>query len=374
VPRRILVVDDEAAIRRVVVSLLGGDYECEDACDGAQALEVIARSNFDLVLTDVRMPNLTGLDLLARLRRERPDLVVILITGAPDVRTTAQALNEGAFDYIVKPFALDDLEACVHRAIHYKSMMDENRLYYERLERLAGRTSTLLRENERLEGSLLDVTISYRVTLSVLTAALEMRDMEANGHSERVTAFAVRLGLVLGLAPGELEALEHGGLLHDIGTIFVPESVLRKRGKLTPEEWALMRQHPEHGGRLLRRIGLLANAAPVVEQHHERWDGSGYPLGLRGTEIDLKARIFAVADCIEAMTSERAYSVARPFSEVADELLRCKGTHFDPDVVDAFFEVRIEDWEATRRRPQGHIAAAIPPVTGPLVLPPGIVA
>ncbi|MFL6334167.1 MAG: HD-GYP domain-containing protein, partial [Pyrinomonadaceae bacterium] len=187
-------------------------------------------------------------------------------------------------------------------------------------------------------------------TLKALTAALETRDSETHGHSERVVNFSLRLGQELGLDAEQLRSLEFGSLLHDIGKIGVPDAILRKPAKLTEEEWVRMREHPLHGQKILCGIEFLEGAARVVAQHHEKWDGTGYPLGLRSTQIDLNARIFAVADAFDAITSDRVYRAGRSYAEALAELDAYAGRQFDPHVVEAFRRVPVEEWDAIRRR------------------------
>jgi putative nucleotidyltransferase with HDIG domain len=191
---------------------------------------------------------------------------------------------------------------------------------------------------------------AYRSTLKALTAALEARDAETHGHSERVVTFSLRLGREYGLNTQEMKALEFGSLLHDIGKIGVPDAILRKPAKLTDEEWVRMREHPIHGQQILRGIKFLQGAAKVVAQHHEKWDGSGYPLGLVGDDIDICARIFSVADAFDAITSDRVYRKGRSYEAAAGELDEWRGRQFDPKVVEAFHRVPPEDWDELRRR------------------------
>jgi putative nucleotidyltransferase with HDIG domain len=201
-----------------------------------------------------------------------------------------------------------------------------------------------------LDEALVSVEDAYRSTLKALAQALETRDAETHGHSERVVTFSLRLGRELDLDRDQLKALEFGSLLHDIGKIGVPDAILRKPAKLTSDEWIKMREHPVHGQAILREIKFLEGAAKVVAQHHEKWDGSGYPFGLRDEEIDLNARIFAVADAFDAMTSDRVYRSSRPYEAAAAELDRCSNQQFDPQVVEAFHRVPKEDWEDLRMR------------------------
>jgi HD-GYP domain-containing protein (c-di-GMP phosphodiesterase class II) len=209
----------------------------------------------------------------------------------------------------------------------------------------------IARRTAELDGALQSLEGAYRTTLKALVTALETRDSETHGHSERVVAFSLRLGREMGLSEEELGSLEFGSLLHDIGKIGVPDAVLRKPAPLTEPEWYEMRKHPLHGEQILGGIDFLEGASRVVAQHHERWDGSGYPLGLRGEQIDLNARIFAVADAFDAITSDRVYRVGKPYDSAAREIEEWSGRQFDPAVVAAFRGVPPEEWEALRRHP-----------------------
>ena len=203
------------------------------------------------------------------------------------------------------------------------------------------RTSELDRALDSLEDA-------YRMTLKALITALETRDSETHGHSERVVAFSLRLGRELGLSEDQLRSLEFGSLLHDIGKIGVPDAILRKPAALSESEWVRMREHPLHGQKILSGIEFLEGAARVVAQHHEKWDGSGYPLGLRGEQIDFNARIFAVADAFDAITSDRVYRKAKPYGAAIAELEEWAGRQFDPEVVKAFRRVPREEWDDLR--------------------------
>lgn len=201
-----------------------------------------------------------------------------------------------------------------------------------------------------LDKALEEIENSYRVTLKALVQALETRDFETHGHSERVVTFSLRLGYELGLEKQALRDLELGALLHDIGKIGVPDAVLRKPAKLNDEEWTKMKLHPIHGQKILRNIPFLEGAARIVAQHHERWDGEGYPYGLRGEDIDIGARIFAVVDAFDAMVSDRVYRKGCSYKKALAELERCAGTQFDPMIVEAFKAIPKEDWEILRER------------------------
>jgi putative nucleotidyltransferase with HDIG domain len=244
----------------------------------------------------------------------------------------------------MKPFDLRQVEAVVERALEHQNLIVAKQRYENHLEELVEQRT------KELDHALNSLEDAYRSTLKALTSALETRDLETHGHSERVVTYSLRLGREYGLDEQQMKALEFGSLLHDIGKIGVPDSILRKPGKLTEEEWVRMREHPLHGKQILRGIEFLEGAARVVAQHHEKWDGSGYPRGLRGEEIDVCARIFAVADAFDAMTSDRVYRRGRPYAEAAQELDDWAGKQFDGEVVAAFHRVPQADWDELRVR------------------------
>jgi len=253
-------------------------------------------------------------------------------------------LRLGAFDYLMKPFDLRQVEAVVKRALEHHELVTAKQRYENHLEELVEqRTAELDRALSSLEEA-------YRSTLKALTTALETRDSETHGHSERVVSYSLRLGHEYGLNREEMKSLEFGALLHDIGKIGVPDAILRKPSKLTEEEWVRMREHPMHGQQILRGIEFLQGAARVVAQHHEKWDGSGYPLGLREEEVDVCARIFSVADAFDAITSDRVYRRGKTYEAAAEELDEWAGRQFDPKVVEAFHRVPKEDWEELYRK------------------------
>ncbi len=341
---RILIVDDEIGITEVLYDLFSETHDCDTAASAEEALEQLRDKDYQLVLSDITMPGMSGLEMIPHVKRQLPNAVVVMISGVQTVESAIGALRLGAFDYVMKPFDLRQVEAVVKRALEHNELITAKQRYETQLEQLVEqRTAELDRALESLEEA-------YRSTLRALTAALETRDSETHGHSERVVSYSLRLGQEYGLSAAQMKALEFGSLLHDIGKIGVPDSILRKPGKLTDEEWTRMREHPHHGQQILRGIEFLEGAAQVVAQHHEKWDGSGYPLGLRGEEIDLCARIFAVADAFDAMTSDRVYRRGKSYEAAAKELDDWSGRQFDPKVVLAFHRVPKEDWEELHRR------------------------
>jgi len=341
---RILIVDDEVEITEILADLLSEDYECLKAGSAEQALVLLGQSEFQLVISDITMPGMSGLEMIPHAKDLSPETVVVMISGMQTVESAIGALRLGAFDYLMKPFDLRQVEAVVKRALEHHDLVAAKQRYENHLEELVEqRTAELDRALNSLEGA-------YRSTLKALTAALETRDSETHGHSERVVSYSLRLGREYGLNSEQMKSLEFGSLLHDIGKIGVPDSILRKPAKLTEEEWVRMREHPLHGQQILRGIEFLQGAARVVAQHHEKWDGTGYPLGLRGDDIDICARIFAVADAFDAITSDRVYRRGKSYEAASQELDDWAGRQFDAKVVEAFHRVPKEVWEELHRQ------------------------
>ncbi len=343
IERRVLVVDDEASIREIVAAILCQEgYEAISSPTAEAALVALAERPYGLVITDLKMPVQDGLWLLAQVRSEHPDTAVIIMTGYGEVDSAVHALHLGAADYLTKPVRVNQLSTSVMRALERRRLVQENQAYQQGLE-------TLVREKTRaLEAANHQISETYTLTLEALVTALDARECETGNHSQRVVratlAIADRLGIV-----GEVrEHIGRGALLHDIGKIGVPDQVLLKPGKLTEEEWDEMRKHPEIGARILSGISFLAPAAEIVLAHQERWDGKGYPRGLVGEEIPIGARIFAVADTLDAITSDRPYRRGRSLNYAREEIGRHAGTQFDPQVVESFLSISDEDWARIR--------------------------
>lgn len=336
---RILIADDDEEIRAVLFEYLSDSYECLSVDSAERALESLERERFNLIISDVMMNGMSGLQLVPHIAALSPNTLVILISGAQAIENAIEALRVGAFDYIMKPFDLRQVGTVVKRALTHQKLLEDKRRYENYLEELVvQRTTELDKALGSLEGA-------YRSTLKSLVAALETRDAETHGHSERVVNYSLRLGQELKIDDKQLRELEFGSLLHDIGKIGVPDAVLRKPAGLDDDEWLRMREHPGLGQQILRGIDFLEGAIAVVAQHHERWDGAGYPDKLKGAEIDIKARIFAVADAYDAMTSDRVYRQGKTFAAAVKELERCAGAQFDPQIVAAFKRVPQHEWE-----------------------------
>jgi putative nucleotidyltransferase with HDIG domain len=339
-PTKILIVDDEAEIRSLLTrGLADSSFECIQSSNAFDALNKIKSNQFSLVMSDVCMPGMSGIELLRFIKKHDPDMSVIMITGVLDLTMAVDSLRMGACDYITKPFDLLAVRRAVAQALERHRLTLENRYYQHELERLVQERTF------ELNGALREVEEGYRFTLEALAAALDAREHETQAHSQRVREYAITLAQQLGLKAEELIEVGRGALLHDIGKIGVPDSILLKPSKLTPEEWIQMRRHPRVGHEILLNIKFLASAADIVLTHQERWDGAGYPNGLVGSEIPLGARIFGVVDTLDAMTSDRPYRRALSFQAAREEVLRCSGTQFDPHVAEAFLSIELEMWK-----------------------------
>jgi response regulator RpfG family c-di-GMP phosphodiesterase len=340
-PREILIVDDDAQVREVLYQIfLSASYHCLLATNGREGLDVFRTARPPLIVTDLKMPVMDGIGLLEGVRQEDADVAVIVLTGAPDVKTAIDSLKLGAYDFIMKPVNVDELLFAAERAIERRQLLIERREYHALLER-------------RVEEATRDLHAAYRATLEALGSALDSRDVGTEAHSRRVHGYALATAREYGVPEADIPDLEHGVLLHDIGKIGIPDSILLKTGPLTAEEWKTMRRHPEIGKRLIEGVPFLRGAIPIVYCHHEKWDGGGYPRGLRGEEIPLGARIFSVVDAFDAMTFDRPYSTAIPFDAAYSEIKRCAGSHFDPAVVEAFLRVPEPLLEEIRRKSAG---------------------
>lgn len=349
---RVLVVDDEQSVREVLTDGLAAfGYHARAAASAAEAREHFRAAPFDLVLCDIDMPGERGTELLAWLKREDPQLAVVMITGIDDAATAVSAMLSGASDYLCKPFRLDEVRARTEKALEKRRLELENLTYQRDLERLVDqRTLEVRRAMRRIERLNEELREAYDSTLSALMIALDYRDNETQGHSLRVVEFADRLARELELNEEHRLAIRRGAMLHDVGKIGIPDSILRKPAGLDGGERRLMEMHPRLGYEMLDGIHFLEEAAEIVLTHHERWDGGGYPRGLSGERIPIGARIFAVADALDAMTSDRPYRRSRGMDGARDELTRHAGGQFDPRVVEAFLRVDPREWDEITAR------------------------
>jgi putative two-component system response regulator len=324
----ILIVDDEALVRELLYQKLSGEgYQCRKAGSAAQALDELKSKPVALVILDIKMPGKSGTELLPELKVKYPDTAVIMATAIADAGTAIRCMRGGAYDYITKPFNLDDVILSVGRALEKRRLELENRDYQQHLE-------------QRVEEQARKIRASFINAITALVYALEAKDIYTSGHSQRVTEISVVIAGELGVPQEGIDKIRLAGLVHDIGKIGVRESVLNKQSSLTDEEAEHIKSHCQAGEHILTPIVEDEEILKAVRHHHERYDGMGYPDGLKGEQIPLGARILAVADAFDAMTSGRSYRPAMSAQAACTEIERCKGTQFAPDVVDAFFRSR----------------------------------
>src|SRR5438552_3860735 len=342
---RILVVDDEEPIREIISSMLSAaGYKTRQASSGMEALAILnSTGEFELVLSDLMMAELDGIALLERSKEKYPDMPVIMVTAVHDISVALAAIRNGAYDYLLKPFEREQLLAIVRRALEHRRLKLENRAYQSNLETLvAART-------EQLRQAMNDLERSYDITLEALGDALDLKDAETEGHSKRVTAFTIAMARAMGLPPEKIRIIARGAFLHDIGKMAIPDAILRKPGPLTKDETAIMQEHALRGYQMLRKIPFLSEASEIVYSHQEKFDGTGYPRGLKGEEIPLGARIFSVADTLDAITSDRPYRPAQTLTAAREEIYRWSGRQFDPQVVEVFRSMPDNIWEDLRK-------------------------
>ncbi len=354
--RHVLIVDDEPMVHSVLTAILNRlGFATVSAYDGLEAAKQLQAVRLPLVFTDINMPGMNGIDLCRWVRTHAPDTSVIAISGGTDLTTVVEVMQLGACDYIQKPFTVQAIAISLQKSFEKRSLIIENRCYVANLENMVQARTVELRK------ALNDAQRSFDNTIIAFALALEMREHETHEHSIRVRDYAMLLARRAGLAEGEVHNLGVGAILHDIGKIGVPDQILLKPGPLTPDEWTVMRQHPVIGAQMIDRIDSLPGATHVVLSHHEWFDGSGYPHGLRQDQIPLEARLFAVADTLDAMTSDRPYRLALGFEQAYEEVNRNIKRQFDPEIVRIFRDIPVSDFLAIRNR----VAVEVPnPATG----------
>ncbi len=355
---RSLVVDDEGALARMMAAiLLRMGIPCQTAATLGEARARLARSQFDIVLLDLGLPDGRGVGLLEELRALPSPPLVVIITGQHELETALGVIRGGAYDFIPKPFSYEEFEERIGTAVREWRSRAEAATHRERLEGLVQAMTG------KLHDAGCEVEHAHDMTVSALGAALDLRDPETQEHCRRVAECSVRLGRALGLEGEALRNLRWGAYLHDIGKIGVAGHILSKTSGLSQDEMRQVKVHPQLGYQMISRIEFLAEAAEVVLYHHEKFDGSGYPRALRGGQIPLAARIFAVADAFDAMTHDRPYRKASSFASFAEELDAQSARHFDPSLVERFLELPEEYWQMERRAARGsrqRIVDAVP--------------
>ncbi|MGA2388104.1 MAG: HD domain-containing phosphohydrolase [Candidatus Sulfotelmatobacter sp.] len=345
-PDRILVVDDEEAIREIVCAILSATgYVCRQAGSGTEALALLNSGEvFELMLSDLMMAELDGIGLLERTKEKFPDMPVVMVTAVHDISVALAAIRNGAYDYLLKPFEREQLLNAVGRALENRRLKVENRTYQTELE------SLVRARTKELQAAVGELKRSYDITLEALGDALDLKDAETEGHSRRVTAFTILIARAMGLAGDQIDVIARGAFLHDIGKMAIPDNILLKPGKLNDEERAVMKEHCYRGYQMLKKIPFLTEACEIVYSHQEHFDGSGYPRGLKGGEIPIGARIFSVADTLDAIISDRPYRPARSLGEARQEIQVWAGRQFDPEVVKVFMRIPDEIFEDLRRQ------------------------
>jgi putative two-component system response regulator len=323
-PAKILVVDDEEQIAQLLAGILRSDgHHAEYVTDGEAALARLREGGFDLLMTDLRMPKMDGMRLIREAKGVDPDVDALVMTAYATADTAVSALRTGVTDYLPKPFGLEQVRESIGKALRSR----------EERRRRKEEVSATREENLRLRA---DQRRAYVGIVATLIEAVEAKDRFNKGHSRRVAELSVRFARHLALPGRELDLLETGAKLHDIGKIGVPEEILNKPGKLTDEEFDVIKAHPVIGEQILRPLEFLAEARPIVRHHHERWDGSGYPDGLKGAEIPRPAAILSICDAYDALTSDRPYRPGLPSAEALAILGKGAGTQWHPDLVQEF--------------------------------------
>ena len=342
---RVLIVDDDPALRTILsVMLTQSAFVCRTAASGEAALRLLENQPTDVVISDLRMPGISGMDLLVEVRERYPRLAFLMVTGENETRVGVRAMQLGADDYLLKPFDGDVVLGSLYRALQKKKLEREVQEYRLHLEEMVSERT------QQLRTALQQTERSYEDTLEALGAAIDLRDSPTAGHSRRVFLYSMELAKSIGGLEQEIRSIAMGAWLHDIGKLATPDRVLLKPGPLTDSEWEIMRRHARIGYDLVKSISFLAGAAEIVLTHHERFDGSGYPQKMKGDEIPFGARIFAVADTLDAMTSDRPYRAALPLQAAQEVIERGSGTLFDPLVAAAFLRVPGETWETIAKQ------------------------
>lgn len=333
---RILIVDDEEVICNVLERRLTKEgYPCATAHNGKEALSWFYKNSFSLIISDIKMPEMTGIELLQKVKAIDPKMKIIMVTAYPEIDLAVDAMRLGAYDFIIKPADLDLIVMSVKKALESKRLEEEVEAYHNRLEELVEERTAKLRQAYRfLKKSHLD-------SVKVLAEAIDAKDPYTRGHSDRVKRMSLAIARRMGFSEERLETLEYGALLHDIGKIGIKDEVLQKQGKLSQEEYEYIREHPLIGVKIVEGVEFFKDKIPIIRHHHEFYDGSGYPDGLKGEAIPLEARIISLPDAFDAMTSVRPHRGVMPLQDVLSELERCRGRQFDPNILEIFLKEKV---------------------------------
>ncbi|MCH8266542.1 MAG: response regulator [Acidobacteria bacterium] len=336
--RSMLVVDDEPQVCEVIANLFSTrGYSCQTAGSGQEALSIFQKFHPQVVLSDVVMPNMNGLDVARYILQSSPEIAVILMTGTDSMDMAIQALRLGVSDFLLKPFDFKTAERSVREAVSKK-------------QALVKREQEMLRLRYQLQEVATQSRSIAFATMESFCKTLELRDIETFAHVQRVSNYAYFLARKMGLSAGAIDSIRLGALLHDIGKVVVPDRVLFKPGPLNPDEWEVMKKHVDAGYSIVTEIPGLEEGAKIVIQHHEQYGGGGYPHGLRGEQICLGARIFAVVDTYDAITNDRPYRKMRSDAVARNEIRNGSGSQYDPKAVEAFLAIPSAEWIQAGRR------------------------
>ncbi len=339
-PEKILVVDDEPFICEILSRwLMLTGYECHKAGNAEEALVILSSGDFSLLISDINMPGKSGIELLTLVKKRFRDIAVIMATAVDDRKTAIHTLELGAYGYIIKPFERNEVIINVANALHFRALEIEQRHYSEGLEQIVlTRTKELREAIKRQMKAEEELMRSREETIQRLSKAAEFRDDETAQHTLRMSVYCFLLAQKAGLHPQRCELIRMASPMHDVGKIGTPDNILLKPGRLTPEEFEIMKRHCEIGYRILANSNsdLLDLAASIAWTHHEKFNGQGYPRGLKGAEIPTEGRLAAIADVFDALTSDRVYKKAFPVDKAVSILEEERGKHFDPELVDLF--------------------------------------
>lgn len=348
---RVLLVDDEPTVCQLMnEALFREGYECQSCQSGEEALGLLKKEPFDVVIADLYMPGISGMSLMQEGMKVRPESAFLMATGESDARVGIEAMKKGAMDYLVKPFPMSSLVASVRRAQESRKRRAEMASGVRHYKILAAK------RRAKLQKAFQKINRAYEETIETLGGVLDARDNEAAGHAQRVSRYALEIAKRMGLPQEQWRDFVRGAFLHDIGKIGIPDEILLKPGKLTSEEMAVMRTHVIIGYNLLRNLDYLTMATAIVLSHHERYDSTGYPRGLKGNDIPLEARIFSLADTLDAITTDRPYRKAQPFTNARAEIISESGRQFDPAVVKAFLSIPEATWQRIREEIDARMA------------------
>ena len=333
---KILIVDDEEVICSILARRLTREgYSCVTAHNGKEALSHFYKDSFSLIISDIKMPEMDGIELLKKVKAIHPNMLVIMVTAYPEIDLAVEAMRIGAYDFIIKPADLELVILSVKKALEKKRLEEELEDYHKNLEKLVEeRTAKLQLAYRILKKAHLD-------SVKVLAEAIDAKDPYTRGHSDRVKRMSLKIATSLGFTEERMEILEYGALLHDIGKIGIKDEILQKPGALSSEEYQTIQEHPLIGVKIVEGVEFFKDKIPMIRNHHEHYDGRGYPDGLVGEAIPLEARIIAVPDAFDAMASLRPHRNAMPLKDILLEMEEYKGKQFDPKMLGIFLKEKI---------------------------------